>query len=63
MTEAVEQLRLLLGIAPHLVVLGQVFDQLQDTRAELVREVRRRRTDDRVDVVSGRNGHGRSVVD
>ena len=52
--EPVEQLHLLLRVAAHLVILGQVEHQLLDTGAQLVGEVRRRRTDERVDLVDGR---------
>jgi hypothetical protein len=39
------------------MVLGKVLDELEDARAELVREVRRRRSDERVDVILGGLGH------
>ena len=52
-TEPVEQLHLLLRVAPHLVVLGQVEHELLDAGAQLVGEVRRRRPDERVDLVDG----------
>jgi hypothetical protein len=39
------------------MVLGELLDKLEDARAQLVREVRRRGADDRVDVVLGRLGH------
>ena len=55
--EPVEELGLLLGVAANLVVLRQVLDELEDARAQLVGEVRRRGPDDRVDVVLGRLGH------
>ena len=57
--EPVEELGLLLGVAADLVVLGKVFDELEDAGAELVGEVRGRGPDDRVDVVPGRLGHRR----
>ncbi len=53
MAEAVEPLDLLLGVPPDLVRLGQAGDELAHARAELVREVRRRRPDEGVDVVAG----------
>ena len=40
--------------AAHLVVGGQVGDELAHARADLVGEVRRRRPDEGVDVVAGR---------
>jgi drug/metabolite transporter (DMT)-like permease len=55
--EPVEQLHLLLGVTADLVVGGEVTDELLDARAELVREVRRRRPDELVDVVAGDLGH------
>jgi drug/metabolite transporter (DMT)-like permease len=61
MTEAVEQLHLLLGVSADLVALGKVADELLDSCAELVGEVRSRRPDELVDVVSGDLGHARSV--
>ena len=53
MTESVEQLDLFLGVVAHVVVLGQRRHELADARPELVREVRRRRAYERVDVVAG----------
>ena len=50
MPEPVEQCHLLLRIAPDRVILGELLDQLTDTRANLVGEVRRRRPDEGVDV-------------
>jgi hypothetical protein len=49
---AVEQLDLLLGVAADLVVGRQIATSSRTARAELVREVRRRRADERVDVVA-----------
>jgi hypothetical protein len=58
-TEAVEQLDLLLAVPPHRVIVGQLLDQLTDARSDLVREVRCRRPDERVDVLPGRlSRHG-----
>jgi drug/metabolite transporter (DMT)-like permease len=51
MAEPVEQLHLLLAVPAHRVVFRQIFDQLANPCPELVGEVRRRRTDERVDVV------------
>jgi len=59
--EPVEQLHPLLGVAADLVVAGEVLHELLDASAKLIREVRRRRPDERVDVVAGDLGHGRSV--
>jgi hypothetical protein len=56
-SEPVEQLSLLLGVPSHVVILGQVLDELTEPRAKLVREVRRCRPDQRVDVVAGRFAH------
>ena len=56
MPEPVEQLDLLLRVAPHVVVLRQPGDELADARAQLIGEVRRRRPDEGVDVVPGRAG-------
>ena len=53
MPEPVEQIHLLLGVPAHVVVLGKVCDELLHPRAQLVREVRRRRPDESVDVVAG----------
>ena len=61
MAEAVEQLHPLLGVAADLVVGREVVHELLDASAELVREVRRRRSDERVDVVAGDLGHLSSV--
>ena len=61
MAETVEQLHLLLGVAADLVVGGEVLHELFDASAELVREVRRRRSDERVDVVAGDLGHAGRV--
>jgi drug/metabolite transporter (DMT)-like permease len=59
--ETVEQLHLLLGVPADLVVGGEVLHELFDASAELVREVRRRRSDERVDVVAGDLGHAGRV--
>src|SRR5204862_311477 len=56
--EPVEQLHVRLHVAPYLVVLRQVLDELPHTRAQLVREVRRRRADQGVDVVPSWLAHG-----
>ena len=61
MAEPVEQLQLLLGVAANLVVDGEVLHELLDASSKLIREVRRRRPDERVDVVAGDLGHGQSV--
>ena len=52
MAEQVEPLHLLLAVAPDGIVVGKVLDQLPNARAKLVCEVRRRGTDERVDVVA-----------
>jgi drug/metabolite transporter (DMT)-like permease len=59
--ETIEQLHLLLGVAANLVVGGEVLHELFDASSELVREVRRRRSDERVDVVAGDLGHAGRV--
>ena len=51
MAKPVEQLHLLGGVAVHRVVLRQPEDELLDPRPQLVREVRRRRADEGVDIV------------
>jgi hypothetical protein len=58
MSKAIEELRLLLRVLADLMRLGKILDELEDAGAELVGEVRRRRPDDRVDVVLRRLGHG-----
>jgi hypothetical protein len=61
--EALEHGHPLLCVSAHRVVGGEVGHKLVDACADLVREVRRRRPDERVDVVDGRLGnHGRSVI-
>ena len=57
MAEPVEQLHLLLAVAADLVVGGEVLHELFDASPKLIREVRRRRSDERVDVVAGDLGH------
>ena len=57
-TEAVEELHLLLSVLPHRMIRGQILDERPDTCPELVREVRRRRPDEGVDVVAGGLDHG-----
>ena len=52
----VEQLDLLFAVLTDRMVLGQALDHLTHARADLVREVRRRRPDERVDVLPGRLG-------
>ena len=51
MTEPVEEIHLLLAVATRRVVCRQVLDQLADARSQLVGEVRRRRTDEPVDLL------------
>src|SRR5688572_33255996 len=55
--EPVEELGLLLCVTADLVALWEVLHELQDSCAQLIREVRRRGADDRIDVVLGRLGH------
>ena len=55
--EPVEQLDLLLRVRAHRVLVRQVTHELAHARAELVREVRRRRPDELVDVGEGRLSH------
>ena len=57
--EAVEELHLLLAVLAHGVIVGEVLDELPHAGAELVREVRRRRPDEGVDVVARRLDHSR----
>src|SRR6266550_3540460 len=57
MAQPVEVLQLLLAVAADLALLRKVLDQLLDPGPELIREVRRRRRDQRVDVVPGRLRH------
>ena len=57
-SESVEELHLLLAVAPDRMVGRQLGDQLAYARPELVREVRRGRPDEGVDVVARRLGHG-----
>lgn len=59
MPEPVEELHLLLAVAPHRVLGRKVLDELADPRTQLVCEMGRRRADERVDVVNGWLGHGR----
>jgi len=59
MPETVEKLHLLLAVLAQRMVVREILDQLTDTRAELVGEVRRRRSDEGVDVVARRLRHGR----
>ena len=61
MAEPVEQRHLLLGVAADLVVGGEVAHERFDSGTELIREVRRRRSDERVDVVASDLGHAGRV--
>jgi hypothetical protein len=61
--ESVEQLHLLLGVAADLVVGWKVLHERFDSSPELIREVRRRRSDERVDVVASDLGHFPSVIE
>ena len=61
MPETVEKLHLLLAVRAQWMVVREILDQLADTRTELVREVRRRRSDEGVDVVARRLCHGRQA--
>jgi drug/metabolite transporter (DMT)-like permease len=54
MAEAVEPFHLRFAVTAHLVPLVEPGDELPDARPDLVREVRRRRPDEGVDVVAGR---------
>lgn len=58
MAEPVEQLDLLLTVAPGRMILGEPLDQLADARAQLVREVGRGRADEHVDLLDDRVSHG-----
>ena len=60
MPEPVEQLHLLLAVAADGVVGREIPDELEDAGAQLVREMRRRRPDEGVDVAGGRLGHERN---
>src|SRR5581483_5682470 len=53
-SQPVEEQDLLLGVTAHIVLGRQVCDELTHARTQLVREVRRRRADEPVDVVSRR---------
>jgi len=55
--EPVEKLHLLVRVSPHVVPFRQVGDELAEAGAKLVGEVRRRRPDERVDVVAGWLAH------
>jgi len=55
--EPVEQLDLLLRVAAHRMLVGQVEDELAHARAQLVGEVRGGRPDELVDVGEGRLRH------
>ena len=57
MAEPVKKRHLLLAVEAHRVVRRELLDQLSDTGAQLVGEVRRGGADERVDVVTGRR-HG-----
>ena len=59
MPETVEELHLLLAVAPHGMVARQVLDELPYARAELVGEVRGRRPDESIDVVARGLDHAR----
>ena len=61
MSQPVEQLELLLAVAPHRMVRREVLDQVLDAGPDLVGEVRRRRADEGVDVVDGRLHHRREL--
>jgi hypothetical protein len=56
--EPVEQLHLLLPVSAHGVVRGQLTDQLAHARAQLVGEMGSGGTDQGIDVVRRRLGHG-----
>ena len=66
MAEPVEELHLLLGVAPKRVFAREVDNQLVDTSPQLVGEVRGRRADELVDllleVFAPHVCHGRSVI-
>src|SRR5438105_12088204 len=57
MAQPVEELHLLLAVAAYRVLGGQVLDQLANSSTQLVGEVRRRRADERVDVLERRLCH------
>ena len=61
MAEAIEELHLLLAVAAHRVLGRQLFDELAHAGSQLVGEVRRRRSDELVDVVRGRLRHRREA--
>src|SRR6266487_1981968 len=57
MPEPVEELHLLLAVAPHRVVFREVLDEFLDPSAELVGELWSGRPDERVDGLFGGLGH------
>ena len=59
MAQTVEKLHLLFAVLAQRMVVREILDQLADTRTKLVGEVRRRRSDEGIDVVSRRLDHGR----
>ena len=61
MSEPIEPRDLFLRVLPHVVVVRKVRNELAHARTELVREVRRRRPDEGVDVVARGLGHVRTL--
>jgi hypothetical protein len=55
--QAVEALDLGLGVESNGVIVDESLDELAHASSDLVREVRRRRADEGVDVVAGWLGH------
>jgi len=62
MAKAVEQVQLRLPVAADRMVLREAVDQLAHARAQLVGEMRRRRTDELVDSLDDRVRHRESVT-
>ena len=58
MPEGIQQLHLLLAVAPGRMVGRKILDQLADPGAQLVGEMGRRGPDEGVDVTDRRLSHG-----
>ncbi len=62
MAETIEQVQLLFAVAASRVVFREAVDQLAHARSQLIREVRRRGTDELVDLLDDRVRHSESVT-
>ena len=62
MAETIEQVQLLFPISASRMVFRKAIDQLAHARAQLIREVRRRGTDELVDLLDDRVRHSESVT-